>query len=100
MSSTMPQVIESVGEHGQRVERGFAWPEDIATDRLLGTYRALLSADEALERSRSGSRSKRASCARCWICVEITLAFGILDFTCPEGRSGRNKWEASGGRWK
>jgi hypothetical protein len=52
MSSAMPTVIESIGEHGQRVESGFAWPDDSATDRLLGVYRALLSADAALERSR------------------------------------------------
>jgi hypothetical protein len=52
MSSTMPTLIESVGEHGQRVERGFAYPDDLASDRLLGTYRALLAADSALERSR------------------------------------------------
>jgi hypothetical protein len=52
MKSTMPIVIDSVGELGQRVERGFEWPDDSAGDRLLGTYRALLSADAALERSR------------------------------------------------
>jgi hypothetical protein len=52
MTNSLPVVIESVGELGQRVERGFAWPDDSATDRLLGVYRALLSADAALERSR------------------------------------------------
>jgi hypothetical protein len=49
----MPTVIEHTGEQGLRVERGFAYPDDdIASDRLLGVYRALLSADAALERSR------------------------------------------------
>jgi hypothetical protein len=52
MRNTMPTVIESGGELGQRVEQGFVWPDDSATDRLLGVYRALLSADAALERSR------------------------------------------------
>jgi hypothetical protein len=51
MHNTMPIVIESMKD-GIRTESGFAWPDDIASDRLLGTYRALLSADAALERSR------------------------------------------------
>jgi hypothetical protein len=32
-NNKMPVVIESVGDQGQRVERGFEWPDDSATDR-------------------------------------------------------------------
>jgi hypothetical protein len=35
MCAKMPIVIESVGDQGQRVEQGFEWPDDSATDRLL-----------------------------------------------------------------
>ena len=35
MCAIMPIVIESVGDQGQRVEQGFEWPDDSATDRLL-----------------------------------------------------------------
>jgi hypothetical protein len=35
-SSTMPTVIESIGEQGQRVERGFAWPETPSRRAALG----------------------------------------------------------------
>jgi hypothetical protein len=49
---TMPIVLESTRPDGIRTEHGFVWPDDTARDRLLGAYRALLSADEALERSR------------------------------------------------
>jgi hypothetical protein len=52
MRNTMPTVIESISADGIRTESGFTWPDDSATDRLLGVYRALLSADAALERSR------------------------------------------------
>ena len=34
MRAKMPIVIESVGDQGQRVEQGFEWPDDSATDRL------------------------------------------------------------------
>jgi hypothetical protein len=51
-ASRMPAVLESVSADGIRTESGFQWPDDSATDRLLGVYRALLSADAALERSR------------------------------------------------
>ena len=34
MCAKMPNVIESVGDQGQRVEQGFEWPDDSATDRL------------------------------------------------------------------
>jgi hypothetical protein len=30
MKSTMPTVIESIGEQGQRVEQGFRWPPEAA----------------------------------------------------------------------
>jgi hypothetical protein len=67
MSSGLPTVVESVGELGQRVERGFAWPDDSATDRLLGVYRALLSADAALERSRQR------------VAIEVRVVRAMLD---------------------
>jgi hypothetical protein len=70
MSSTMPSVIESVGELGQRVEQGFVYPDDIASDRLLGVYRALLSADAALERSRQRVANRDA-------CRESDAGFGL-----------------------
>ena len=47
----LPLVIESVGELGQRVEKGFQWPVVVANDRLLGAWRALISASDALEAS-------------------------------------------------
>ena len=34
MCAKMPNVIESVGDQGQRVEQGFEWPDDSAKDRL------------------------------------------------------------------
>ena len=35
MCAKMPIVIESVGDQGQRVEQGFEWPDESATDRLF-----------------------------------------------------------------
>jgi hypothetical protein len=51
-TTTMPVVIESIGEFGQRVERGFAWPEASETAHLINSYRALMRAEETLARSR------------------------------------------------
>jgi hypothetical protein len=34
MCAKMPTVIESVGDQGQRVERGFEWPDDSALKRV------------------------------------------------------------------
>jgi hypothetical protein len=49
--STLPTVRERI-EDGIRVENGFTWPErkiPDATVNLLNSYRALLSAETALE---------------------------------------------------
>ena len=35
MCAKMPILIESVGDQGQRVEQGFEWPDESATDRLF-----------------------------------------------------------------
>jgi hypothetical protein len=35
MCAKMPIVIQSVGDQGQRVEQGFEWPDESATDRLF-----------------------------------------------------------------
>ena len=35
MCAKMPIVVESVGDQGQRVEQGFEWPDESATDRLF-----------------------------------------------------------------
>jgi hypothetical protein len=51
-ATTMPVVIESVGEFGQRVEQGFIWPEASDTADLINSYRALMRAEETLARSR------------------------------------------------
>ena len=52
MKSTMPIVLKSVGDQGQRVEHGFAWPENSATTELINAYRVLLGAEQSLESSR------------------------------------------------
>ena len=48
----LPTLIESIGDQGQRVERGFAWPEASETADLINSYRALMRAEETLARSR------------------------------------------------
>jgi hypothetical protein len=51
-ATTMPVVIESVGEFGQRVEHGHVWPDDSTTRELCNAYSALLTAEQSLDNSR------------------------------------------------
>jgi hypothetical protein len=50
--TTMPVVIETIGDQGQRVEHGYVWPDDSTTRELVSAYSALLTAEQSLENSR------------------------------------------------
>jgi hypothetical protein len=50
--TTMPVVIETIGDQGQRVEHGYVWPDDSTTCELVNAYSALLTAEQSLENSR------------------------------------------------
>ena len=73
MCAKMPILIESVGDQGLRVEQGFEWPADSATDRL--------------SRQTRGRRARVAK--RPGHCPSITAeAFAAIEATLPEESHG------------
>jgi hypothetical protein len=49
--TTMPVVIETIEDQGQRVEHEYVWPADTTTVELVNAYSALLTAEQSLENS-------------------------------------------------